>query len=413
MKIVFLSQGLKDCKESVGSVLLESLSDTAFNEFKCISAFASLKGIIGISDAIENAKRHIKRFDVVVGIDQNGTSKEALEALLSLNIGASVYYTRSPIIFHPKVYMFEGEEKARLIVGSSNITLKGLFQNVEASLRVDFTKPDEEGEELFKQVKSYLEPFFDGTKGNLQKLTHELIRQLYNDGIIPNHAEKQEARMQSTKKQRERQEEGKIETVDLFPKVELQPLPEGVKIEPKVKAIPIQKPTLVSGKPIVLVPIDPWTLKGNLLWSKVLKPSDVLQAKSGTNPTGCLRLTQAGYPIDQTTHFRKNIFGKLAWIVGRTTPFVEIAKVTCYVKILGIDKGLQTFMLRHKPSGEAGQGNYTTSLSWGGFGVDIIKTNLTDKTLNLYAPQKGQDEPFYIEIDGQSKVADNLGKWFG
>jgi len=404
MKIIFLWQGLKDCKESVGSVLLESLSDPAFNKFICLSAFASLKGVNGIGEAIRQSKSHITKFSVIVGIDQNGTSKEALEALLKLDIGASIYYTSSPIIFHPKVYVFDGNEKTRIIVGSSNITQKGLFQNVEASFKVDYTKPDQEGEDLLKQANTYLEPFFGGKIENLQKLTPDLIQQLFEAGIIPNEAEKKKAKEQRLASKKEKQENGKMDAVKkLFPTVGIQALPKGFKIEPTIKEEP--QTAIVSPTPTTIVPIptapapqDPWMVKGNLLWKKVLERSDVLQAKAGTNPTGGLRLTQAGYPIDQTKHFRQKIFGKLTWTVGRIKPYVEVAEVKCYVKILGNDKGIHRFTLRHKPSGEAHQHNYTTSLSWGGFGIEITKTNLAGKTLSLYTPQTGQEEPFYIEI---------------
>jgi hypothetical protein len=82
MKIVFLYQGVEGCKNSVGDTLLESLSDNDYEEFKCLSAFASPKGVNGLKEAITKSKDHIKRFSVIVGIHQKNTSKEALEALL-------------------------------------------------------------------------------------------------------------------------------------------------------------------------------------------------------------------------------------------------------------------------------------------------------------------------------------------
>lgn len=429
MKVVFLCQGLKDCKESVGSVLLESFADQAFSKFACLSAFASLKGVTGIGDAIEQSKTHIKTFSVIVGIDLEGTSKEALEALLKLNIRATVYYTSSPIIFHPKVYVFEGDDKTRLIVGSSNITMRGLFQNVEVSLKVDFEKPDPDGEELLKQAKSYLNPFFDGTIGNLQKLTPELINQLLENELIPTEAEKKKAHEQRRESQKRKQETTKIDISKLFPPVQIQKLPEGFKIErpprktepqtvtitplsstTKISITP-EQPEIVIATPPTSIPTvhDPWAIKGKLLWKKQdLPASDVLYAQTPTTKiTGGLRLTQAEWKvnnnsIDQTKYFREDIFKNLSWIPVRTTPFVEVAEVKCYVNILGQDKGLHRLVLRHKPSGEAHQHNYTTILSWGELGEEIKKINLTGKTFYLYAPSI-EGAPFYIEIRDPSK----------
>jgi hypothetical protein len=166
-----------------------------------------------------------------------------------------------------------------------------------------------------------------------------------------------------------------------------------------------------------IAPLDPWAVKGKLLWRKENLPkSDVLQAgRKGTNVTGCLRLVQAdnvgedGKPIDQTTYFRDQIFKKLTWQIIKTTPYEEGAEIKCYLKIDGKDIGVQTLKLRHKPSGEAGQDNYTTSLSWGAVKDEITKYDLTGKTLYLYAPPTNQDEPFYIEIKDKENPFD---KWF-
>jgi HKD family nuclease len=433
LKIVFLYQGIEGCKESTGNVILESLANGKFEEFKCLSAFASPKGINGLKEAITKSKEHIKRFSIIVGIDQNNTSKEALEALLDWNVGASIYYTSSPITFHPKVYMFEGKDKAQIIVGSSNLTKQGLFQNVEASLKVDFNKPDTDGEQLLQQINGYLEPFFNGTITNLQKLTPELIQQLFESGIIPSEAEKKKRTKQEKTAQKEKQDPTKTDALKaLFPTIALQAVPEcfkGEKQEVEEKPAETESPkiALVSTKKstITIVPpttgtiaiIDPWTAKGKLLWQKEdLPKSDVLQAgRKGTNVTGCLRLVQAdnvgdnGKPIDQTTYFRNEIFKNLAWNVIKTTPYEEGAEIKVHLKIDGKDTGIHNLKLRHKPSGEAGQDNYTTSLSWGAIKDEITKSDLTGKTLYLYAPQAGQNEPFYIEIKDKENA---LAHWF-
>jgi hypothetical protein len=65
-----------------------------------------------------------------------------------------------------------------------------------------------------------------------------------------------------------------------------------------------------------------------------------------------------------------------------------------------LDEYLGEFELevRHKPSGEAGQGNYTTSISWGALSETVRNANLVDSELTMYAPVDG-DSSFYIEIN--------------
>lgn len=131
MNLQLLGQGYEPESEfAVGKQLMRLLADTDFHTFTGISAFASQSGVDGLGKFIAEAKNHLERIVIIVGVDQKATSKEALEALLALEIEAFVFYQPSHTIFHPKIYLFEGKERSELIVGSSNLTMQGLFSNV-------------------------------------------------------------------------------------------------------------------------------------------------------------------------------------------------------------------------------------------------------------------------------------------
>ena len=82
-----------------------------------------------------------------VGVDIENTSQEGLEDLLSLaESGTSetfIYHNESAVTFHPKLYLFSNVQRARLIVGSNNLTEAGLFTNTEAGLQIDAGIDDE------------------------------------------------------------------------------------------------------------------------------------------------------------------------------------------------------------------------------------------------------------------------------
>jgi len=389
MRVSFIAQGLTVEGNSVGKTVLESFSDTVFTKFSCLVAFVSSPAIQGIANIIEESKSHITDFNVVVGIDQDATSKEALELLLGLGINSKVYYTATPIIFHPKIYVFDSDSKCRIIIGSSNLTKAGLFQNVEASLMLDFDKPDSEGEEILNQIKTYFDTLFADSGTNIKPLSSTLIDELFQSGIVPDRADNEERRKEheiTTRQAQNAEVVGRVRT--LFPTVPIQRLPEGFGRTTRVRRVPTTARTTST------------TTRGALLWEKVLTPSDILQAKAGTNPTGSLRLSQARRrDIDQTTYFRQDIFGSFRWVSVRARNPTEATTVLFNVKILGVDKGNVSLEIRHKPSLEAGQGNFTTSISWGTLSNDIRAQNLTGRTLHLYAPQQGTNEPFFIEID--------------
>ncbi|GIK43259.1 MAG: hypothetical protein BroJett011_70920 [Chloroflexota bacterium] len=143
--------------------------------------------------------------------------------------------------------------------------------------------------------------------------------------------------------------------------------------------------------------------QGQLIWEKKkLRPTDAQRQQGAV--TGGLRLTQANFEadgkiIDQTTYFRNTVFGKLNWSIGIYKPKKREAVLANFiVRILGKDYGLWNLIVSHKPSGEAGQGNYTTILHWGGLASTIKELDLVGKTFRLYAPPENQQEPFFIEI---------------
>jgi len=143
--------------------------------------------------------------------------------------------------------------------------------------------------------------------------------------------------------------------------------------------------------------------RGPLVWQKSNLPASDVQRQAG-HPTGGLRLTQAGWIasgriIDQTTYFREEVFAECTWTRGVHRPKQqEVALIPFRVVILGEDLGIHQLAVSHKPSGEAGQGNYTSMLHWRDIADIVKKLNLVGMTFRLYAPQHGEEEPYHIEI---------------
>ncbi len=105
-----------------------------------------------------------------------------------------------------------------------------------------------------------------------------------------------------------------------------------------------------------------------------------------------------GQRIDQTTYFRR-LFDDYDWEPeqgGHADQ--EHTFVPMRIIIRGVDHGIHNFEISHKPSGEAGQANYTTILRWGrNFNGVIEHANLTHAVFSLYETPDS-DAPFFIEI---------------
>lgn len=116
-------------------------------------------------------------------------------------------------------------------------------------------------------------------------------------------------------------------------------------------------------------------------WVKSNIPEGDLQLLATSNASGVLRLTQSNYKIDQTTYFRNDVFGHLAW---QPKDGKEMAAAIFKLEIDGQDCGNFKLELSHKPSWESGQNNYTTGLHWGSAIGIIQDRSLIGKDLTLY-----------------------------
>jgi len=174
MDICFLGQS-PFSNESAEKIILKSLKNEVFNQFTAIVAFATEGGVKSIVEQIKNAKKHHAEVEFYIGIDQQVTSYEALNLLLKSQIDCYIYHSNSDFIFHPKIYIFEGKECGKIIIGSSNLTTKGLSLNMEASLEVDFKMNDEQEIDLLHQIKNHYRFLSDKTLPNIEKLTPKLL----------------------------------------------------------------------------------------------------------------------------------------------------------------------------------------------------------------------------------------------
>lgn len=409
MNITFLGQGFEDSSpNSVGSKLISLFNAGSYHTFTAISAFISLAGVRGLAKLIEEDNSSFKQITVITGVDQQGTSKEALDLLLTLDIDSYVFYQPGVSIFHPKIYLFEGDDKSTLIIGSSNLTAQGLFVNVEASILIDIVHGNSEDDRLLKGVKDYYGGLYNKTDPNLQKLSDSLIQALVSAKIVPTEPERRKLYIKSNSVLTSR---GAIDS--LFPTRSLSKIPAVFKKAPTATAAnpsthvtsPASTPSVGSQTVVAATTSTSTTTSlGQLVWVRNRLPaSSVQQSAAGTNPTGGLRLVQDGFVfggsvIDQTTYFRNTVFGGYPWATVSTTPFVETTVVPFEITIRGINVGMFNLSIRHKPSGVAGQGNYTTSISWGGATTHIIAQNLTNARLELYSPVS-VGNPFSIIIN--------------
>jgi len=389
MEIEVLGQGFEPLsKKSVGNILMDCFTNKEFYSFKAISAFATLSGVQGISKFISEAT-HLNRNLIVVGVNEKVTSKEALEEILKIeNVKSYVFYANNKSIFHPKIYLFEGLRTSVLIIGSSNLTGRGLFINVEASLKVTIDNTIAKDKKVIDQIKEYFKGIFDETDKNLKVISSELIENLVKSGIVPTEAEQRESRVKSKKV-------SSTETDDfiskIFPKRAIAKIPK----EFKSKLIKNDFTEILKSFDKNL---------SELLWqSGKLTERDLNIPKSKkTNPTGSMYFKKGlNENIDQRHFFRDVIFRDLDWKkdLNPKTSHYERTYSNFRIIIKGVDFGIHELLINHNTKTDTTsyiQKNSMTSLSWGEAKPLIAKEELIGCNASLYSNK--EDSNIFILV---------------
>ena len=288
------------------------------------------------------------------------------------------------------MYLLQVEDYARLMVGSNNMTAGGLFNNYEATLACDLDLTLDEDQQIYQQVSTWFETLRSDRVCRL--LTTELLTSLVNDAAYRIGDEDHPDRHQP-------QERGDYDGVTL---PGLQTDIFGISSSPKrslaprIQALPSE--TRVRGRsdaPTSTRTITP--RRRSSRWWKQMSAADAQHPRSpSTNPTGSLKLTQAGHDVDQTTFFRYTMFRDANWVSEQKPRGVlEEAIVPMEVIVEGDDQGSLNFKVDHAEYRIAGQGNVSTWLHWGDLRATLTRDNFTQAWVIL---ERLNDGSYRLEI---------------
>lgn len=149
-----------------------------------ISAFCNDAGVIRLVRPIHEFQQNGGRALFYLGIDHQGTTVEGLQRILSIADEAFIFHNaRGGATFHPKMYVFEKHnDQVSVILGSSNLTLGGLYTNYEANIRIDFQLPEDA--DKLQEARQLWQGILDAPDRVLRPLSHDLIRTLQLRGQI-------------------------------------------------------------------------------------------------------------------------------------------------------------------------------------------------------------------------------------
>lgn len=162
MRVTILNQwmGNNPVIEHVVRLLEEGVH--RFGSAKFLVAFTNRRGLRGATRALKEYQDSGGQVEFIVGIDLEVTDLEALHYLVREFPEAEkhVFCVNNPgIVFHPKVYLFEGASEVAAIMGSSNLTAGGLLRNFEAGVCLELDKAAPDDQEIILQLEDLWETY--------------------------------------------------------------------------------------------------------------------------------------------------------------------------------------------------------------------------------------------------------------
>ena len=159
-----------------------------FEIFRACVAFAKASGVLRLAPSLQRFMDRGSRVEIVVGIDEDITTRQALELVMQFSTVAYVF-NNPAATFHPKVYLFEiPDQQAVAFVGSSNLTVGGLYTNYEANLGVDLDLTQPADRESYRRICAIFANACDTISGNALRLDATTIEQLAQSGAVGDEA---------------------------------------------------------------------------------------------------------------------------------------------------------------------------------------------------------------------------------
>ena len=300
-------------------------------------AFVGDDGVRQIEDQLRS---NADQVTVLAGIRNDITSYQAIMRLHEI-IGDHMYVVDTGsrnVIFHPKVYLVRGKAHARLIIGSANLTLGGLNNNIEAGMMLEFDLADESDKGVVDEIEAKLLALPTNYPENVIQIraASELDELLAGGRLIDEMA---------VLPPRPNASAGAAGRNDAVPRITLlvPPLRRALRraraprAKAKSRSTTATPAGMVAVVPAPLTPVPTTTgVQLELVWeSKPLTRRDLtIPDADGTHATGSMNLDKGLLPeeVDHRHYFREEVFPNLTWTSRGSTVDEAFAKFQLVIK---------------------------------------------------------------------------------
>lgn len=354
----------------------------------------------GVSHIESNLRKYAACTTIFAGIRNDITSYQGLTKLHDLGCKLYTVDTGSRhILFHPKLYLVSGAKSARLLIGSANLTVGGLNNNIEAGMFLDLSLTNADDKIIVNEVESLLESLPEEYPEHIQLVGKpSILEEMLNTGRLVD-----EMFISAPKPVTSVHGGSNNDAVSRI-KLKISALRSASK-KPKAalkKQQPLTPIKVIKTKP---VPVS-IGVEYEMVWeSKALTERDLnVPSRNNTHATGSINLDKGLLEgdVDQRHYFREIVFSSLSWTPTKSkSSSVEESYAKFQLVLKGISYGEFDLRIAHSTDKESKtykQNNAMTRLSWGSMKEYVSKPDLIGRSLTLYR-DKGDPTRFVLEID--------------
>jgi HKD family nuclease len=392
----FVFQGFS--KRTHGDVIRELFNVADIQRVIVSVAFVTENGVQQIEAQLKTNSACVSVF---AGVRNDITSYQGLSKIFSI-AGKNLYTVDTGsrnVLFHPKLYLVRGKTRARLSIGSANLTLGGLNNNIEAGMMLDFDLSDATEKAMIDGIEKQFSALPAEYPANVVMVgAISKLDEMLAIGRLIDETEVRPPRAKTTV--------AGTGVIDTTPRIQLK-VPAIFRTVAKAGISP-KKPSQSksSGAVGVTLPASASNPAYEAFWESKPLSRRSLTIKSGakTNPTGSTTLGKGLLSkIDPVTYFRKNIFGHLSWqnYTNKAGHSAERVDASFDLILKGIKVGTFTLTLRHsltRVAAAAVDKNVPTELCWNDARQFIMRADLIGRKMTLYR-DLNNTKHFAVEID--------------
>lgn len=356
----------------------------------------------GVELLEEQLRKHAANTTAFIGIRNDITSTQGAKLLLDVGTSLHVVDTGSrAVLFHPKLYMVKGATAARVIIGSANLTIGGLNNNVEAGIAMELDLSVEDERTVVESIEREFDALATEYPQHVNVITAAAqVDDLQSRGLLVDEMATSPPKPNNS---------SSAPSDDTVPRIKLKVTPLRRKLAAAKKAAAKQPaaPPATKKKTKKGASVTPPPATGvayELVWeSKPLTRRDLnIPDGDNTNSTGSISLDKGLLPadVDHRHYFREIIFSALSWKPGRTDT-VEEAYTKFQLILKGVSYGVFDLRVAHTKGTDSAaykQNNAMTRLSWGPTRDYVGSEDLLGRNLSLFR-DKADPSSFVLEID--------------